>query len=145
MEWWEYLVVYWIIASFWNLTVVNNEDEDEDMGVDTQVYTYYGIKRDWDEECEKFTEIYSDDRDADDPHFLQECYSNDWLIFGIKLYDSGNFRWGDDLSGDDFKTFDTGKLWAQEAEYRKKFKEKFPQFTELINQPFELFSFIYYT
>ena len=111
------------------------------MGININVYTYFGVKIDWNDEfLEAYEEVYSDN---DTPNVLVDDMCGEFIVLGIRLYDSGDFRYCEDMGNDDFKPFKIGDLWKKEIEYREAFGRKFPQFVELINQPFEIFSFLW--
>lgn len=112
------------------------------MGISTNFYTICGIKINWNDDfSEAYEEVYND---SDTPHVLFECYACKYMIFGERLFDSGDYRWGFE-GGDHFKEIDLSKLSEIEANYKKQFVEKFPQFKHLMEQPFKVMTLVHYS
>jgi hypothetical protein len=105
------------------------------MGISTHFYTICGIKAEWNEEfaC-AHDEVYDN---PDTPFVLFDGIGGKYTIFGEVLFDSGDARWGFE-DGDHFKEIDLSMLSEIEANYKKKFAEKFPQFKHLVEQPFKV-------
>jgi hypothetical protein len=80
--------------------------------------------------------------DEDTPFVLIDGYSGEYVILGVKLFDSGDQRYGE--VEDVYVEIDIGKLHNLEFEYRKEFEAKFPQFVEtLLKEPFKLMTLMH--
>lgn len=112
------------------------------MGTSTHVYTMWGVKIPWDDEFNEAHELVYDDPDL--PDMIFDGMSGEYVVLGKILFDSGDFRWGFD-KGDIWKTIDPASLAKIESEYREAFCRKFPKFTHLLNQPFELHMFLHWS
>jgi hypothetical protein len=112
------------------------------MGVSTHFYTIHGIKIDCNK---KFNKVYdSVYDDADTPFILMDGMGGKYMIFGNVLFDSGDMRWGFE-DGDVFVEIDTSSLTESENEYKQAFIAKFPEFADLMNSPFKLYTFAHYS
>ncbi len=112
------------------------------MGVSTHAYAVYGVKIPWREDfCDAHELVYDD---ADLPDLIFDGMSGEYIVIGKILFDSGDFRWGFE-NGDIYKSIDTSQLEKIEADYRKSFENKFPQFVHLISQPFSLQVFMHWS
>lgn len=115
------------------------------MGIDTHYYTVFGIKHNYDDvpnewKDEAYEEAYDDN---DTPSVIIDGMNGEYIIMGEILYDSGNLRWGD--MKDFFVEIDIDKLPDIEIDYKKQFAAKFPDFAELVNQPFKLMTFVHHS
>lgn len=111
------------------------------MGISTNFYTIYGVKVPWDDDFNlAYDEVYDD---ADAPWVLLDGMGGKYMIFGEKLFDSGDYRW-DFEGGDTFKEIDLSKLSEIETNYKKQFVRKFPQFKNLMDQPFKIMTLVHY-
>jgi hypothetical protein len=112
------------------------------MGVSTNFYTICGIKIDWDEDFfYAHDEVYDD---PDTPYVLFDGMSGEYIIFGEKLFDSGDYRYYFE-DGDSFKEIDLSKLSDIETNYQQQFVAKFPQFKHLMDQPFKVMTLAHYS
>ena len=68
----------------------------------------------------------------------------EYQVLGVKLYDSGDFRWGME-NGDEYKEIDISKFPDLEAEYKAKFMAQFPQFSHHMEKPFSMLMFTHYS
>ena len=111
------------------------------MGVSTNFYTYYGIQIPWNN---KFYEVYDEKYDDIHSDIIVDGMGGNYMIFGVCLFDSGDYRWGFE-DGDTFKEIDLKNLPSLEAEYKVLFKAEFPEFYHIIDQPFKLMSFVHFS
>jgi hypothetical protein len=111
------------------------------MGISTNIYGYFGIKIDWDDALSDAYDNVYDDHDT--PDCQLDGMSGDYMVFGERLYNSGDFRWGME-DGDGCKRIELDKLPQIEAEYKAKFVKKFPDFAHLMDRPFEIIIFTHY-
>lgn len=111
------------------------------MGVSTNIYGVYGVKIDWDDDLnDAYDAVYDDD---DTPIAILDGMCGKYIVFGTKLYDSGDFRYGME-DGDTWKDIDLGVLKNVEEAYKFVFNKKFPQFAHYMDQPFKLMIFTHY-
>ena len=100
------------------------------MGVSTNFYTYYGIKIPYSSD---FSESYEEMYDHPDcPDILFDGMDGEYIVFGIRLFDSGDARYGFE-AGDQFKEIDLSNLTNLEEKYKAGFKEFFPNFAKLMD------------
>lgn len=113
------------------------------MGVDTNIYTIFGVKIDWDDDFnDTYDEAYDD---PDTPWVLLDGMMGKYIILGKLLFDSGNIRWGLE-DGDVYKEIAPDDLANMEQSYREAFNKKFPQFKDLIvDRPFKLLCITHYS
>lgn len=115
------------------------------MGVSTHVYGYLGVKLPWDDELhEVFSEYLENDRSSDLPSHVFDYMGGTYHVLGIKLYDSGDFRWGLE-DGDEYKEIDVSKFSEIEAKYKSEFIKKMPQFAHHMEKPFSMLIFTHYS
>lgn len=127
------------------------------MGINIHVYTVWGIRLDWDKELYDTHQDYiegSYDRyeygtpfpeDEDIPS-LHDSMTGSMLIFGIVLYDSGDFRYMRDMC--DYKEIPTDAEHLNELrqQYLDKLRTRIPDMPlDKIDQPWTMFSMIQYT
>lgn len=125
------------------------------MGINIHVYTYYGVKTGWDASFSDEHEIieealydefgYNNPRPADRQiDLLFDCMGATYIVFGYELYDSGDFRWNDDMN--DFKELDISNLEQMKADYIEKFNRLYPAHTHLLEgKEWKLMNLIHYT
>ncbi len=111
------------------------------MGIDIHVYTVYGVKVEWND---NFVDDYDDVYDRCPLNIIMDGMGAKYLVFGKNLFSSPNFRW-DDGGGDVFTEITVDQLSDFEAEYRAEFAKWFPQYTDLISEPFKIISFTHYS
>jgi hypothetical protein len=104
------------------------------MGVDVTAYTVYGVKLDYDSEL--VDTIY--DKDENDM-IVADGMCGEYVVLG-KILQSH-----DTCGNPEFVFTDLNKLPEYEAEYKKDFQEKFPEFFHLVDKPFRLMSFLHYS
>ena len=124
------------------------------MGIDIKLYTYYGIRCDWNDDFyDAYDEVesqlikefgykgpYPSERNI---NLLLDGMCGEYIIFGIELYDSGNMRFWDNINN--FEEINISNLKNSENEYREKFKKIYPNHYHLIeDKPFVLMNIIHY-
>jgi hypothetical protein len=116
------------------------------MGVNLNIYTVYGI------ETEDKRELYATVWDSGPgeerfDEFGGEAggiiFGETYIVFGVILYKSTDFRWDWPSDWSDKYSFDD--LLDREAEFRKRFKKFYPEFEHLIEGQFKLFTFPHYS
>ncbi len=115
------------------------------MGVSTHIYGYLGVKIPWDDDMhEVFEEHLESDREPDLPGHVFDYMGGKYHVLGVKLYDSGDFRWGME-DGDVYKKIDITKFPEMEASYKAEFIKKMPQFAHYMEKPFSMIIFTHYS
>jgi hypothetical protein len=115
------------------------------MGISTHIYGYLGAKLPWSNElCQTFEEYFEQDRDHELPSHVFDYMGGRYHVLGVKLYDSGDFRYGME-DGDHTKILDVAQFGEMEKVYKAKFVQQFPQFSHLMDQPFCLIMFAHHS
>jgi hypothetical protein len=115
------------------------------MGISTHVYGYLGVKIPWDDKLhEVFEEYLENDREGELPEHVFDYMGGGYHVLGIKLYDSGDFRWGME-GGDEYREIDISKFPEMEASYKAEFIKKMPQFAHYMEKPFSMLIFTHYS
>lgn len=125
------------------------------MGINTHVYTVYGVRLDWDD---AFYEAYEEVEEALLEEFgynkrapedrqieaIIDCMGSEYMIFGPILYDSGDFRWCENMNN--YQEIDTSNLESMQRMYKEEFKRLYPDHFHLIaHHDFKLINLIHYT
>lgn len=114
------------------------------MGISTHFYTIYGIETKG-KYPKDFSKAYYDVyEDVDTPFVLFDGMNGEYMILGVKLFDSGDARWGFE-NGDIFAEIDLNTLSTLESGYRDMFLAKFPDFGHLLNPEFKLMTLAHYS
>lgn len=111
------------------------------MGINTSVYTYYGIKTDWNDafytEYEAIEEANIDKYGWNGPvpendqiEVLVDGMIGEYFVFGIRLYDSGDFRWCSDMN--DYQEIDLSNLKQKKEQYITNFASLYPDHVHLL-------------
>ena len=86
------------------------------MGISTHFYTIYGIETKG-KYPKDFSKAYYDVyEDVDTPFVLFDGMNGEYMILGVKLFDSGDARWGFE-NGDIFAEIDLNTLSTLESGY----------------------------
>ena len=125
------------------------------MGINTHVYTVYGVRLDWDDD---FYEAYEEVEEALLDEFgwgnpqpadrqievVMDCMGGDYMILGHIIYDSGDFRYCEDMNN--YQEIDTSNLLKLEFEYKEQFVRLYPNHVHLLEgKGFKLINLIHYT
>lgn len=112
------------------------------MGIDTHVYGVWGIR------IEGYPQDFSDAYEQvyeDLPlEVIMDGMNGEYMIFGKRLFDSGNIRYGMD-DGDGCKQIDLSDFADFEKEYKETFCKWLPEFKYYMEQPFRLIMFTHYS
>jgi len=117
------------------------------MGINIHVYSYWGVRTEWNESVsDRIEEVYDMEIDpADDVSILCDCYSCDYMVFGEQLYDSGDSRWGEMVNSNEVE-IDQTILDAMREEYMTKFKRLYPdQYEWLAAKPWRLVNLVHHS
>lgn len=109
------------------------------MGVSTHLYTYYGVKIDWNDDLHEAYELVEEKI-----HILLDCMGGDYIIMGVCLFNGGDARYGYEDSEDmvEVDPLDLDKLGT---EYKKTFSEHLPKFSYLLDAPFKIISLLHFS
>lgn len=125
------------------------------MGINTHVYTVYGVRLDWDdafyEAYEEIEEALLDEFGWGNPQeagrqveAIIDCMMGEWMILGPILYDSGDFRYCEDMNN--YQEIDTSNLESIERVYKEEFKRLYPDHVHLLEgKEFRLINLIHYS
>lgn len=121
------------------------------MGIDTRVYTVYGVKVGWDDSFNKAINNYIDPDEGEPlhtkdelPNILADYMGGTFFILGKILFATSSFRW-DCTDGDIMKEIDPVFLEGYENEYRSKFKQFFPDHSYLLKGQFKIITFMHFS
>ena len=125
------------------------------MGINTNVYSYYGVRTEWISEfSDDYNELY--DRNIEqygynnipadaDVEVLMDGMSCKYMVFGIQLYDSGDARWGEMVNSNEVDISESA-LAKMREEYLKKFKRLFPKHYDAVaNQRWRLINLVHFS
>ena len=125
------------------------------MGINTHVYSYWGVRTEWNDE---FYSAYEDIEEANDEEYgynkapaeaqievLLDGMNCEYMIFGERLYDSGDARWGEMNNSNEVDIYPE-KLDILHYEYMEQFKRLYPDHYEWLNsKPWHLVNFVHYS
>ena len=121
------------------------------MGIDTRVFTVYGVRHktdDYKEFFHRYNELVDPSSDDAKVWIPEELPSIIWegldyksFVLGTVLFRTSSFRW-DFTAGDISVSIGLWQLEHYEDAYKQQFREHFPDFVELVNRPFKILSFI---
>lgn len=115
------------------------------MGVSTNIYGYLGIMIPWDDAIhEEFEKYLESDRESELPEHVFDYMGGKYHVFGIRLYNSGDFRWGME-DGDVLKKINPAEFSEMESRYKIDFVAKMPQFAHYMEKPFYVLMFTHYS
>lgn len=115
------------------------------MGISTHIYGFLGVKLPWNDALhEAFEDYMESDRGGELPGHVFDSMGGKYHVLGIKLYDSGDFRWGME-NGDVYKKIDISTFAEKERIYKDQFIRQFPEFRTMMDQPFSMLMFTHYS
>lgn len=113
------------------------------MGINMHVYTVYGVKLPWNnafhEAYEKIEEELLDEFGYGKPQpadrqieAIIDGMMSEYMVLGLKLYDSGDFRYCDDMNS--YQEIDIDGLYVKWIdEYKEKFARLYPDHMHLLS------------
>ena len=125
------------------------------MGINTHVYTVYGVKLPWDD---AFYEAYEEIEEALCDEFgygkpkpadrqieaIMDGMGGKYIILGPILYDSGDFRYCKDMNN--YQEIEEVGMFGKWLEYKKQFDELYPEHKHLLTAAGpKLINFIHYS
>lgn len=117
------------------------------MGINTNVYSYWGVRTEWnDAVSDRYEELYSElGRDNTPLEILMDCYSCEYMVFGVELYDSGDARWGEMVNSNEVDIYPE-KMDQLKHDYMMLFKQHYPdQYEWLAAKPWRLVNLVHFT
>lgn len=125
------------------------------MGINTHVYSYWGVRTEWNRE---FYDAYEEVEEANIDRYgygkepadaqieiLSDGMSGEYMVFGERLYDSGDARWGEMVNSNEVDISHNVLDQMREA-YMSKFKQLYPDHFEwLNNKPWRLVNLVHFS
>lgn len=125
------------------------------MGINMHVYTVYGVKLPWDnafhEAYEEIEEALVEEFGYGKPHpadrqikAIIDYMMGEYMVLGLKLYDSGDFRYCTDMNS--YQEINIDGLHIGWLDYKEKFARLYPDHVHLLEgvQP-KLINLIHYS
>jgi hypothetical protein len=125
------------------------------MGINMHVYTVYGVKLPWDdafyEAYEEIEEALTDEFGYGKPQpadrqieVIMDAMMGEYMVLGLKLYDSGDFRYCDDMNN--YQEIEEVGLFGKWFDYKEQFARLYPDHVHLLEgvQP-KLINLIHYS
>lgn len=114
------------------------------MGINTNVYSYWGVRTEWNKDIsERQDELWH--LKQDDVDFLSDGMSCEYMVFGVQLYDSGDARWGEMVNSNEVE-ISQEILDIMRKEYMAQFKLRYPdQYEWLAAKPWRLVNLVHYS
>ena len=114
------------------------------MGINIHVYSYWGVRTEWNDGVnDRIEEVYHIDKNKLD--ILTDCYSCEYMVFGVQLYDSGDSRWGEMVNSNEVDV-NPEKLAQLKHDYMTQFKQQYPdQYEWLAAKPWQLVNLVHYS
>jgi hypothetical protein len=125
------------------------------MGINVHVYSYWGVRTEWNEQFsdaydelyDKNMEQYGYNKEPADAQVevLIDGMSGEYMVFGERLYDSGDSRWGEMVNSNEVD-ISHGVLDQMRWDYMSKFKRLYPdQYEWLAAKPWRLVNLVHYS
>lgn len=112
------------------------------MGINIRIYGVFGVQIPWNDAFNEDFDLHYDD--PDQPFAVLDGMGGEYMVLGYQLFCSEDFRYCDG-DGDLMKSHDPATLERYEREYREEFGAKYPQWADLIAQPFKIIMFTHYS
>jgi hypothetical protein len=113
------------------------------MGVNINVYTFWGVKLKWDDQLwEAIEEYQMQHGDSEAPGHIMDGMTGEYMVLGVQLFDSGDFRYGE--LNEQLCEVHVQDLPVQEALYKSEFCNKLPAWSHVMDTPFQLIMFVHY-
>lgn len=125
------------------------------MGINMHVYTVYGVRLPWND---AFHEAYEEIEEALVDEFgygkpqpadrqieaIIDGMMSEYMILGLKLYDSGDFRYCDDMNN--YQEIEEVGLFGKWFDYKEQFARLYPDHVHILEgvQP-KLINLIHYS
>ena len=125
------------------------------MGINMHVYTVYGVRLPWNdafhEAYEEIEETLLDEFGYGKPQpadrqieAIIDAMMGEYMVLGLKLYDSGDFRYCDDMNS--YQEIEEVGLFGKWFDYKEQFARLYPDHVHLLEgvQP-KLINLIHYS
>ena len=125
------------------------------MGINMHVYTVYGVRLPWNdafhEAYEEIEETLLDEFGYGKPQpadrqieAIIDAMMGEYMVLGLKLYDSGDFRYCDDMNN--YQEIEEVGLFGKWFDYKEQFARLYPDHVHLLEgvQP-KLINLIHYS
>jgi hypothetical protein len=125
------------------------------MGINTHVYTVYGVRLDWNDDFydayEEIEEALLDEFGWGNPQeadkqveAIVDGMGGEYILLGSIIYDSGDFRYCEDMNN--YQEIGTSDLLNLELEYKELFARLYPDHVHLLEgKEFRLINLIHYS
>lgn len=117
------------------------------MGININCYSYWGVRTEWSEAVsDRWNDLDEQDiSPVNDVEILMDGMSGEYMVFGVRLYDSGDSRWGEMINSNEVEVNDA-ILETMRSEYMNKFKQLYPdQYEWLAAKPWRLVNLVHYS
>ena len=117
------------------------------MGINVNVYSYWGVRTEWvDAVSDRWNERYDQEvSPVDDVEVLMDSMVGEYMVFGVRLYDSGDSRWGEMYNSNEVEINQT-ILDNMKNKYMENFKRLYPdQYEWLAEKPWRLVNLVHYS
>ena len=125
------------------------------MGINVHVYSYWGVRTEWNDAfSDAFEEVedrnieqygYGNEPADAQVEVLMDGMSCEYMVFGERLYDSGDSRWGEMVNSNEVDIYPE-KMDNLKHEYMEKFKRLYPDQYEWLNsKPWRLVNLVHYS
>ena len=125
------------------------------MGINIHCYSYWGVRTEWNRD---FYDAYEEVEEANVDQYgynkapagtqvevLVDGMSGEYMVFGVRLYDSGDARWGEMTNSNEVE-ISQKILDAMREEYMTQFKRLYPNHFEwLAAKPWRLVNLVHYS
>lgn len=115
------------------------------MGINTHVYSYWGVRTEWNDDVHRrHEELYNQKLD-NAVEILMDGMSGEYMVFGVRLYDSGDARWGEMVNCNEVD-ISNNALDQMRWDYMSAFKKYYPdQFAWLNSKPWRLVNLVHWS
>lgn len=117
------------------------------MGINIHVYSYWGVRTEYNNDVsDRWNDLDEQDiSPVNDVEILMDGMSGEYMVFGVRLYDSGDSRWGEMINSNEVEVNDA-ILETMRSEYMNKFKQLYPdQYEWLAAKPWRLVNLVHYS
>jgi hypothetical protein len=117
------------------------------MGINIHVYSYWGVRTEYNNDVsDRWNDLDEQDiSPVNNVEILMDGMSGEYMVFGVRLYDSGDSRWGEMINSNEVEVNDA-ILETMRSEYMSKFKTLYPdQYEWLAAKPWRLVNLVHYS
>jgi hypothetical protein len=117
------------------------------MGINIHVYSYWGVRTEYNNDVsDRWNDLDEQDiSPVNDVEILMDGMSGEYMVFGVRLYDSGDSRWGEMINSNEVEVNDA-ILETMRSAYMNKFKQLYPdQYEWLAAKPWRLVNLVHYS